>query len=59
MTLDQLESYTKDFIKDYPQHRDELVDLFFLAKAEIDSEEPEHSECEKAFYSMQEVCGEA
>jgi hypothetical protein len=56
MTLDQLKEYTKDFMDQYPNRREELVDTYLMAQAEIEGGQPEHSECETAYNEMKELC---
>jgi len=57
MNLKALKEYTRDLMDKYPGKREELVELYLLAQAEIEGGEPELSECEKAYDDMVEICG--
>lgn len=52
MNLERLKELTKQLIADYPQHTEELVDLYQLAVDEIDEGGSEAHECELAFSDM-------
>jgi len=52
MTLQQLRERSLELVKQYPQHEDEIRDLFFLAQDEIEEGGSEAHECELAISDM-------
>lgn len=53
MTLQQLRERSLELVKQYPQHEDEIRDLFFLAQDEIEEGGSEAHECELAISDME------
>jgi hypothetical protein len=53
MTLQQLRERSLELVKQYPQHEDEIRNLFFLAQDEIEEGGSEAHECELAISDME------
>jgi len=49
MTLQELKSYAEEMSANYPQHDEEIRDLYFLAVTEVEDGESEWNECELAW----------
>ena len=53
MTLQDLRIKSIELVKQYPQHEDQIRDLFFLAQDEIEEGGSEAHECELALSDME------
>jgi hypothetical protein len=53
--LDNLKTWCQSMIQLYPELRTEITETYFLAQDEVDSGEPEQSECEKALDYIEEL----
>jgi hypothetical protein len=58
MNLEDLVVEIKEAIKKRPELRNDLIEIYRLAKAEIDEGESEVSEVEKALNSIEELIAE-
>lgn len=57
MTLEDLVAVVKDTIQKYPQLKDDVIDLYQLAKDEIEDGGSESHECELALRDINELVG--
>jgi hypothetical protein len=55
MNTKRLKEETKQFIAKYPEHSDEIKDLYYLALDEIMDGGSESHECELALESMRQL----
>jgi hypothetical protein len=52
MTLSELKSFTIDLIKQYPQHKGQLTEYYYLAESEVEEGGSIQHECELAERDM-------
>lgn len=55
MTLRELKTYAEDMSNRYPDHSDQIRDLYFLACDEVESGESEANECELAVSDIESL----
>ena len=55
MTLSELKTYAEDMSNRYPDHSDQIRDLYFLACDEVESGESEANECELAVSDIENL----
>ena len=58
MKLEYLKEYCKSVIEEYPQLTEEVLDLFVLAKDEIEAGESESNEVHLAVSSIEDLIKE-
>ena len=56
--LDTLKTWCLSQIELYPELRTQIIETYLLAQDEVDSGEPEQSECEKALDYIEELIEE-
>ena len=55
MTLSELKTYAEDMSNRYPNHSDQIRDLYFLACDEVEGGESEAHECELAVSDIESL----
>jgi hypothetical protein len=55
MALSELKALTIDLIKQYPQHKGQLTEYYYLAESEIEEGGSVEHECELAQRDMMEL----
>ena len=55
MTLSELKAFTIDLIKQYPQHKGQLTEYYYLAESEIEEGGSVVNECQLAHTDMMEL----
>lgn len=55
MDIEILKLRTREFIRDFPQYREEFVDYYELALSEIEEGGSENHECDMAYNSMLDI----
>ena len=55
MALSELKTLTIDLIKQYPQHKGQLTEYYYLAESEIEEGGSVEHECELAQRDMMEL----
>ena len=55
MTLSELKTYAEDMSNRYPDHSDQIRDLYFLACDEVEAGESEANECELAVSDIESL----
>lgn len=58
MTLKQLKTYVDDMSNRYPEHTDEIIDIYFLACNEVEEGGSETHECELAINDIDYLINE-
>lgn len=58
MTLQQLKTYAEDMSNRYPEHSDQIRDLYFLACDEVEDGGSEAHECELAISDIEDLVTE-
>lgn len=55
MRLAELKRITIDLIKQYPNHKGQLTEYYYLAESETEEDGKEEHECDLAYRDMQEL----
>ena len=55
MTLQELKAYAENMSVKYPEHDEQIRDLYFLAVTEVEDGESEAHECELAISDIDEL----
>jgi hypothetical protein len=55
MALSELKAFTIDLIKQYPQHKGQLTEYYYLAESEIEEGGSVEHECEIARTDMMDL----
>lgn len=55
MTLQELKTYAESMSVKYPEHGEQIRDLYFLAVTEVEDGESEAHECELAISDIDEL----
>ena len=55
MTLQELKVYAENMSAKYPEHNEQIRDLYFLAVTEVEDGESEAHECELAISDIDEL----
>ena len=55
MNLTELFSFCQDKIKEFPELKEDIIDLYQLAVDEVDEGGSEHHECELAFNEINDI----
>lgn len=55
MLLPELKRITIELIKQYPQHKGQLTEFYYLAESETEEDGKEEHECDLAYRDMQEL----
>ena len=55
MTLQELKAYAENMSLKYPEHDEQIRDLYFLAVTEVEDGESETHECELAISDIEDL----
>jgi hypothetical protein len=55
MLLPELKRITIDLIKEYPKHKGQLTEYYYLAESETEEDGKEEHECELAYRDMMDL----